>query len=465
MKLNKYLTVGVIIVAVAVIIALSQPLRENMAGPTDIEYVSQSTTDGAVMLTGGTGTKITEISFAGWGTPTFINGQPDRSKCYQSIKSNVESNCLNKEHCVVDSTRIGGDPCSGVGKHVLIVYKATKQSTSLTGNAANTYSMIHGERGLWDGRHDPKSTMGAFAAPGIPTKNPRITGVQFGTYGTTSIDSSGKVVRQDWCHRNLTDDADTSCSNKAFCRLPLYNEHWGNPCGNHYKAVTLTFTTTPPVSVLSLKADEEKAAADKAAKDVADKAAADKAAADKAAKDAADKAAKDAKDAADKAAKDAADKAASDAAKAVADKAAKDAADKAAKEAAAIAADTKLSDEQKAAATKAAEDKAAAEKAAAVLKAGIAADSKMTAADKAVAIKAIDDKLAADKAAADKLVAEKTAVFKDKIFGIEFKDENQANMAYAGGGIALLLVVGGILMFAFSSPAPPAYGARRRRRR
>ena len=453
MKLNKYLTVGVIIVAVAVIIALSQPLRENMAGPNDIEYVSQSTTDGAVMLTGGTGTKITEISFAGWGTPTFINGQPDRSKCYQSIKSSVESNCLNKEHCVVDSTRIGGDPCSGVGKHVLIVYKATKQSTSLTGNAANTYSMIHGERGLRDAAHDPKSIMGAFAAPGVPTKNSRITGVQFGTYGTTSVDSSGKVTRQDWCHRNLTDDADTACSNKAFCRLPLYNEHWGNPCGNHYKAVTLTFTTTPPVSVLSLKADEEKAAADKAAKDVADKAAADKAAADKAAKDAADKAAKDA-----------ADKAASDAVKAAADKAAKDAADKAAKEAAAIAADTKLSEDQKAAATKAAEDKAAAEKAAAALKAGIAADSKMTDADKTAAIKAIDDKLAADKAAADKLVAEKTAVFKDKIFGIEFKDENQANMAYAGGGIALLLVVGGIFMFAFSSPAPPAYGGRRRRR-
>ncbi len=119
---------------------------------------------------------------------------------------------------------------------------------------------------------------------------------------------------------------------------------------------------------------------------------------------------------------------------------------------------TPEADKKTACATCGATDKAAADKATAC--------STCALPDKVIADKTESDKAAADKkSACTACGADKPEPFKDKIFGIEFKDENQANMAYIGGGIVLFLVIGGILMFAMRRPTPPPmYGMGRRHR-
>jgi hypothetical protein len=124
MKLNKYITVAAIVLAVAVIVGFGQVTRENLASPKPKEILVQAAEGSGVQLEAPEGGNISEITFASYGNPIIgRNGKPNFGTCHADILSRVTLGCSGQTKCVIMADhRWWGDPCHGTAKKLIIGY-------------------------------------------------------------------------------------------------------------------------------------------------------------------------------------------------------------------------------------------------------------------------------------------------------------------------------------------------------
>jgi len=124
MKLNKYVTAGVIVLAIAFIVGFANVTRENLATGKSKVYTAQGPGGGNVILTAPEGATIAEITFASYGTPIIDkNNVPRLGNCHRDVRSNVTLNCSGRQECVFPAQdRYWGDPCHGTSKKMVIGY-------------------------------------------------------------------------------------------------------------------------------------------------------------------------------------------------------------------------------------------------------------------------------------------------------------------------------------------------------
>jgi hypothetical protein len=124
MKLNKYVTAGVIVLAIAFIVGFANVTRENLATRKPTVYTAQAPEGHLVEVRAPEGATIAEITFASYGNPIIDkNDVPKVGSCHRDLRTEVTAACSGREGCGIPVHNIWwGDPCSGTGKKMVIGY-------------------------------------------------------------------------------------------------------------------------------------------------------------------------------------------------------------------------------------------------------------------------------------------------------------------------------------------------------
>ena len=126
MKLKKYITAAVIVLAVAVIVGLNTVTRENMASSPVL--ITQAGEGGYIDFKVPEGGKIKEILFSSYGNPYMgSDGKPKRGTCHADTW--IKRECEGKSPPTCTGIRahnhFWGDPCHGTSKRLLVAYTVT----------------------------------------------------------------------------------------------------------------------------------------------------------------------------------------------------------------------------------------------------------------------------------------------------------------------------------------------------
>jgi len=124
MKLNKYVTAGVIVLAIAFIVGFANVTRENLATRKPKVYTAQGTEGGLVLLEAPEGATIAEITFASYGTPIIDkNDVPKVGNCHRDLRTEVTRQCSGQQECGFPAhNMLWGDPCHGTSKKIVMGY-------------------------------------------------------------------------------------------------------------------------------------------------------------------------------------------------------------------------------------------------------------------------------------------------------------------------------------------------------
>ena len=137
MKLKKYITAAVIVLAVAVIVGLNTVTRENLASPPVL--ITQAGEGGAIDFKVPQGGTIKEILFSSYGTP-FIgsDGKPKRGTCHADTWIKRECEGKSPPTCtgILAHNNWWGDPCHGTSKKLMVSYTVTDPAAEAAAAAA-----------------------------------------------------------------------------------------------------------------------------------------------------------------------------------------------------------------------------------------------------------------------------------------------------------------------------------------
>ena len=137
MKLKKYITAAVIVLAVAVIVGLNTVTRENMASSPVL--ITQAGEGGYIDFKVPEGGKIKEILFSSYGNPYMgSDGKPKRGTCHADTW--IKRECEGKSPPTCTGIRahnhFWGDPCHGTSKRLLVAYTVTDPAAEAAAAAA-----------------------------------------------------------------------------------------------------------------------------------------------------------------------------------------------------------------------------------------------------------------------------------------------------------------------------------------
>jgi hypothetical protein len=124
MKLNKYVTAGVIVLAIAFIVGFANVTRENLATRKPTVYTAQAGEGSDVVVEAPEGATIAEITFGSYGNPIIDkNDVPKVGSCHADIRGMAQNWCSGQRVCRVPAKNMfWGDPCHGTSKKAVIGY-------------------------------------------------------------------------------------------------------------------------------------------------------------------------------------------------------------------------------------------------------------------------------------------------------------------------------------------------------
>ena len=228
LKLNKYITVGVIILAVALIIGLSQNIREHMTGGQVLQF--QADEDRTLNAQAPAGTIFGEVVFASYGTPTKgVNTIPT---CHAARSWEVvEETCLGKSSCsIVVSNNTFDNPCGNTPKNLYVALKTVPEGTVVTPSY----------------RRVAEANEGAFAKLKAPPDS-RITDVTFVSYGTPTIGNDGLPKRSN-CHADIPWVKAGAVGKTEYNEVMAHNNYATfDPCHGTYKKLMIGYKVAPTV--------------------------------------------------------------------------------------------------------------------------------------------------------------------------------------------------------------------------
>ena len=119
MKLKKYITAAVIVLAVAVIVGFGQVARENLT-PPKVLIAEVGEGDAFMKFNIPPGGVIKEITFASYGNPyKGSDGLPRRGTCHGDTW--IKRECEGRSECGVKAhNHWWGDPCPGTYKKLMV---------------------------------------------------------------------------------------------------------------------------------------------------------------------------------------------------------------------------------------------------------------------------------------------------------------------------------------------------------
>ena len=124
MKLNKYVTAGVIVLAIAFVVGFAKVTRENLATRKPSLYTATAGEGGVAVLEAPEGGTIADITFGSYGNPIIDkNGVPKVGSCNANVASTVSYHCSGRTRCEMPAhNHWWGDPCGGTSKKLVIGY-------------------------------------------------------------------------------------------------------------------------------------------------------------------------------------------------------------------------------------------------------------------------------------------------------------------------------------------------------
>ncbi|MCC6903238.1 MAG: hypothetical protein IT377_29975 [Polyangiaceae bacterium] len=131
------------------------------SGGTQNSICQSATENTALTLTCPSGTVVTGISFASYGTPGTCD-DPKTGDCdASSSKSVTECYCLGRASCTVEATNGNfGDPCVGIGKSLLVVASCGAASDAGAGGSGGSCAVGTGGAGATGGTGGTGATGG-----------------------------------------------------------------------------------------------------------------------------------------------------------------------------------------------------------------------------------------------------------------------------------------------------------------
>jgi hypothetical protein len=194
------------------------------------------------------GQVIKSISFASYGTPSGSCPNFAKGTCHASTsQSNVQSLCLNKPSCSVESDNsVFGDPCSGIGKKLAIVYTCSGGSVDNCPNDPNKTEPGLCGCGVPEGTcsggtkkcaQADEFTKASLSCPSGQT----INAISFASWGTPSGTCPNFV--KGTCHAATSQSKVQSlCLNKQSCIVKARNAVFGDPCSGVGKKLAVVYT-------------------------------------------------------------------------------------------------------------------------------------------------------------------------------------------------------------------------------
>ena len=194
----------------------------TLSSPTSVPVVCATVNeDSDATISCPSGTRVGNINFASYGTPSGSCGgfSKDRSCDSYRSKSAVENLCLNQATCTVPANNfVFSDPCRGTFKRLYIQATCTPPPYTVCASAAeNSVARIN----------CPSGTV--------------MRTINFASYGTPT--GSCGAFSNGWCDSsNSIDVVRYACISKASCSVSAKNSVFGDPCGGTPKSLYIQAT-------------------------------------------------------------------------------------------------------------------------------------------------------------------------------------------------------------------------------
>ena len=188
-------------------------------------------------ITCPSGTIMSNIDFASYGTPTGSCGTFSEGSCHSSNSiSKVEDACLNQATCSVPAQNsiFGGDPCRNTPKRLYI------QAT------CNQYSL-------------PLKVCDEVVETSVATINcpsgSFVSNINFASYGTPTGSCGGGFYKNSFCDSSNSEKVvKNACLNRGSCSISAVNSVFGgDPCKDTPKSLKIqALCKSPPYKVCAM---------------------------------------------------------------------------------------------------------------------------------------------------------------------------------------------------------------------